>query len=97
MAATSPNKKVNIKTPKKSRINYRDLEDEYSLGIGQSSRANNNPNAAYKKVQYISQKYIDYTPLARLNAKSKSREKSEKAQSAMAGHHYHPASIRGGS
>lgn len=53
---TPKNMSLGMKTPKKTRINYRDLEEEYSLGpgFGLPPHAKNNPNASYKKMQYIS-------------------------------------------
>lgn len=62
------------RTPKKTRINYRDLEEEYSLGpnFGVPQVTNGlYPSGGFKRNQYISQKYIDYAPLAKLSAKRK--------------------------
>lgn len=53
---TPKNVSIGVKTPKKTRINYRDVEEEYSWGpgFGLPPQARHYPNAGYRKIQYIS-------------------------------------------
>lgn len=72
---TPKNASVSMKTPKKSRINYRDIDSEYCWGpgFGLPPHAKNNLQAGFKRLQYISQKYIDYTPLAKQRSRARDR------------------------